>query len=1431
MSLKVIGKNILHHDIILKKGDISGSLSSTGSFGHLNVQGNITASGTVRADAFESVTGGNAIDFKDSIDVTGGITAQTFSGIFNGALSSSAQIASNISGSFTADSSSIASRLSTEEANVNALQTDSGSFSTRTTTLETTMVSEQSNIDTLQSTLASEQTNIDNLQTDSGSFSTRLTTAESELGNTLISSSFQISGNISGSFTDVSASLASRIGTSAEASFNGNRRVLNTGFPNLFSSSYNAGTTGSLSQFIEKVFFDNAPPVISNTSHTVNEFVASGTTIGTVSASDTEAEPGELSFAKQDSYTDNFFTIHSGSGVVTSVVATTASMNTQNRGDGELAHPFPIKVSDTITETTATVFIRVTPNTAPKFRTTSVAGSIIANNTGSVNENTTNNTTILTMFITDDESDTLTISPLSQSVANRFAMNTSNVSGGKRIIITTNTASFDYESITSHQLFVSASDEHYGNTPSSSGYITTLPILINVTDNLAPTMGSQAFSLNESIGSHTNHGLGTSTNNVQTIGTLSTNDNEGDTVTFTGLALTSGSGGSNASQTDISNDPFQVTSAGVIQLKAGQYLNSDIFNQYKYNATYKDNFNNASSSGVVTLNIQDDAIPTLTNNGPFYIIESATDGDNIRINSNGRTGTRADFNSNETVTFNVNPSNKFSVDSNGRVDVNFDVSSSAFTFDAGNPIIGSMTASNAFGTFTQSAFSVNVAKNNSPSIAYSDTSGNQNSNLARPSATLSTISFSDTEGDSINAGALVFTDPSGQLEAVQSGGNYLIRPITNLSGSTLYRFTSSIQDEHGFRSTTESDSFTVAAADTGTLGGNTTSFIIESATNGSNLKTNSNGRSGGNATLSVSYSPNYGSAAVASYTSSNAQIAVNNSGVLSLGFQLSGSSVTSSDSITSTITYRDQYDNIGTGNITVNVAQNFSPTTTFTNTSGNLNSNLARPSNVITTISFSDDEGDALRHSSFVFTDPSGDLQANKVGDTYQIVPTSNLNGSTNYRMTSSIKDVQGFSTSVKNHILSIAQAPIGTMSTNGTFYIIESATTNDLIRTNSNGRTGTQGDLNVTYSPNYGSAAVTQFTSSNAMLAISNAGAISLAQNVSGSAFTFNAGNPITSNITYRDQYNNIGSGSISINVAKNNPPVITLNPTSPTVTSENAVSGSFIASASFSDTEGDTVNYDTFAFGGTNGNLFSASLSGTSMIITANQDISGSSTAYSYNVTVKDNHGFHTSNATSGNVTVKPMIYLYKQTARMGVMNAANSLGILGDSDGTDTSVNSGSLLGHFKAGNIGIGFTSSYGETATVTLMASQSSYRLDKNGSENVWRQFGNVDLSGNSNNGHSWIVVFPSSSAMNPLPLTLGNEMNSPHPAGEYVVWNDNASSDAVEGAGLHYFGTNAGVKIRGTERFGMIHGLGPNTGGSQYYHLLSSSGSAPSSEV
>ena len=40
---------------------------------------------------------------------------------------------------------------------------------------------------------------------------------------------------------------------------------------------------------------------------------------------------------------------------------------------------------------------------------------------------------------------------------------------------------------------------------------------------------------------------------------------------------------------------------------------------------------------------------------------------------------------------------------------------------------------------------------------------------------LSTITFSDTEGDTLNHNTFTFTDPSGQLTTVKSGDSYFVR--------------------------------------------------------------------------------------------------------------------------------------------------------------------------------------------------------------------------------------------------------------------------------------------------------------------------------------------------------------------------------------------------------------------------------------------------------------------------------------------------------------------------------------------------------------------------------------------------------------------------------------------------------------------------------
>jgi hypothetical protein len=236
---------------------------------------------------------------------------------------------------------------------------------------------------------------------------------------------------------------------------------------------------------------------------------------------------------------------------------------------------------------------------------------------------------------------------------------------------------------------------------------------------------------------------------------------------------------------------------------------------------------------------------------------------------------------------------------------------------------------------------------------------------------------------------------------------------TNLSGSTTYDFTASIADSYG-NITTDSHSITIAQAPTGTLSENGTFYVIESATTGDNIVLGTNGRTGTQGDLGVSYSPQYNSAAVASFTSSNAQISVNSSGNLTVGTNISGSVNIYPGTITSDITWRDQYDNVGgPQTITVNLAINNAPSAAEL-TSTNRNTNQATDGNLLSTIKWTDTESDALNISSFALTGVSAsNLSSSYDGSNNFGLYANGDQSAGTISFTASIQDIHGFRTGV----------------------------------------------------------------------------------------------------------------------------------------------------------------------------------------------------------------------------------------------------------------------------------------------------------------------------------------------------------------------------------------------------------------------------------
>ena len=723
--------------------------------------------------------------------------------------------------------------------------------------------------------------------------------------------------------------------------FDGNRVVSNTEHP-LFNS-YNPGTTNTLGDFLEAVFYPNTAPTISTGNQVIAEYEPIGTNLATLAGADAEAQA--ITFTIDSSYTDGYVNI-TGGVLKLAVLPTVAAFNTTNRGDGELAHPVIVRATDTIGAfTLKTIYVTVTANAAPQFRETSVGGNVISSFTTSRNENASAGE-ITKIYFTDTETDTITITSGSDS-GDLFSITKSPT----YVTINQVTGSLDYETNTVHILSITASDQHFSDGDDSNSFV-QIPITINVTDNTQPTVNNQTIT-----------GLSENSANNAAAGTITATDPEGDTIVFKTATLSSidldGSDISlgtytGTSVSDPTEDAFDISSTGVVTRKSSVFLNSDIVNNYKYQVTVTDAYNNGTDTGIITIPISDDGAPTISGETTLYIIESATNGSSVYDNSNGYSGTTSQFTANQSVTWAVTPSSKLAINSSGYITVNYDVSGSSDV--GGTQINGTVTATNAFNTPSTQNFTLNVTDNTAPTITFTDVAANLNTNKATSPNNLTTISFSDSEGDGVDLSSFVFNNNGNALTSTASGDNFIIRPSAPLAAGT-YNFTTTIKDTHAFATRTSTHSITIAQAGTGTLTNNGTYYIIESAVNGALVRTNSNGRTGTQGDLGVNYSPNYGAQSVGSFASSNSAVVVASNGNLSIGLDISATTSGSGDTIVSNITYTDQYSNSGTTAITVNVAANSSPVPTISPI-GSLETDNVASGSTAATVAISDTEAD-----------------------------------------------------------------------------------------------------------------------------------------------------------------------------------------------------------------------------------------------------------------------------------------------------------------------------------------------------------------------------------------------------------------------------------------------------------------------------------------
>lgn len=503
-----------------------------------------------------------------------------------------------------------------------------------------------------------------------------------------------------------------------------------------------------------------------------------------------------------------------------------------------------------------------------------------------------------------------------------------------------------------------------------------------------------------------NTNLATSNTNLVSVSLTDTIDNSPYTLTLSGASASS----LRAVPTNAQSSSWEIRANS--NLSAGTYT---------YDVTVGDSTNATRTYSGRTISILQATRGTLSANGTLYIIESATSGV-ITLATTGRPGSAGSVSVSYSPNYGSQVATNFS-SSNALIAVN----STSGQLSVGSPISGSgrlagsiisssITYNDQYGNVGSGSISVNVTQNSAPTVT-SILTTNNNTNQATGSTQILRLTISDTEGDSIPNSRLVWGNHNTTFfsASVSTPFMYLYANNTSIPAG-IYPYTASLSDVHGFRTTTYSGSLSVSQADNGTLGGDTTNYIIESALSGAVLRDQTGFNAGNASQVSVSFSPNNGSQTVQTFTSSNPAIAISSTGHLSLAVNLSGSVTQSGEIITSTIGWADQYGNTDSASITVTVFGNNAPAVSFTN--NELTDLQAISGSNVASFTITDTESNSPFSASIggIDGDKFNLVPQNVNSSSYQIQPTGSLTTGT-YSVQINVRDAYNESVSLTRTI------------------------------------------------------------------------------------------------------------------------------------------------------------------------------------------------------------------------------------------------------------------------------------------------------------------------------------------------------------------------------------------------------------------------------
>ena len=328
---------------------------------------------------------------------------------------------------------------------------------------------------------------------------------------------------------------------------------------------------------------DNNPVVTASQSFSVEEDAANGTVVGTVAATDADANTSFSFWVITGGNDDGVFAINSSTGQIT--VSDNSTLDYETTG----MYTLSVTVTDgTNTSSAQTVDIEVNDlnDNDPV---------VTASQSFSVDEEASNSTVVGTVAATDGDAST-TFSGWTITAGNSDGVFAINSSTGQ-ITITDNT-NLDFETTESYTLTVTVTD---GTNTSSSE---TVDIEVNdLNDNDPVVTASQSFSVDEQE------------SNGAVVGTVAATDADAGT-SFSGWSITAGNG----------EGVFAINSStGQITITDNTNLDFETTESYTLTVTVTDGTNTSSSETVdIEVNDLNDNDPVVTVSQSFSVDEDAS---------------------------------------------------------------------------------------------------------------------------------------------------------------------------------------------------------------------------------------------------------------------------------------------------------------------------------------------------------------------------------------------------------------------------------------------------------------------------------------------------------------------------------------------------------------------------------------------------------------------------------------------------------------------------------------------------------------------------------------------------------------------------------------------------------------------------------------